>query len=252
MAKADRPLRSTMPRRNTELALLGAAAPIVLLIYALVRGAVGTGVTLVDLWVPAGLLLAFAVAHLAARRFAPGADPALLPIAAVLSGVGIAMLSRLDAAGQGSDLASAQVLWLLAGVGALIATLVLVPSLERVGRYKYSIMLLGLVMLLLPAVVGREINGAKLWLRIGSYSFQPAEVAKILLVLFLAAYLAENREVLSVSTRRVLGVWLPPARQLAPLIVMWAISLVVLIAEKDLGSSLLFFGIFLAMVYVAT
>lgn len=252
MAKAERTPRATMPRRNTELALLGAAAPVVLLVYALVRGAVGAGLTATDLMVPAGLLLAFAIAHLAARRFAPGADPALLPIAALLSGVGIAVISRLDAAGRGSELATAQVLWLLAGVGALIATLVLVPSLERLGRYKYSIMLLGLVLLLLPAVVGREINGAKLWLRIGSYSFQPAEVAKILLVLFLAAYLAENRDVLSVSTRRVFGVWLPPARQLAPLIVMWAISLVVLIAEKDLGSSLLFFGIFLAMVYVAT
>jgi len=241
---------AAMPRRNTELMLLGAAAPAVLLVYGLGRLAVGGSFAASDLLVPAGLLLAFAVAHLAARRFAPGADPALLPIAALLSGIGIAVIARLDTGG--SNLASAQVLWLLAGVAALVATLVLVPSLERLARFKYSIMLLGLALLLLPAVVGREINGAKLWLRIGSYSFQPAEVAKVLVVLFLAAYLAENREVLSVSTRRVLGLWMPPARQLAPLVVMWAVSLVVLIAEKDLGSSLLFFGVFLAMVYVAT
>jgi len=241
---------AAMPRRNTELLLLGAAAPAVLLVYALVRLSVGARFDASDLLVPGGLLLAFVVAHLAARRFAPGADPALLPIAALLSGIGIAVISRLDAGGTG--LASAQVLWLIAGVAALVATLMVVPTLERIGRFKYSIMILGLVLLLLPAVVGREINGAKLWLRIGSYSFQPAEIAKILVVLFLAAYLAENREVLSVSTRRLLGIWLPPARQLAPLVVMWAISLVVLVAEKDLGSSLLFFGVFLVMVYVAT
>jgi cell division protein FtsI/penicillin-binding protein 2/cell division protein FtsW (lipid II flippase) len=241
-----------MPRRNTELALLAAAAPIVLLVFALVRGVDGSALTAGDFLAPVGLIVAFALAHLAARRFAPGADPALLPVAALLSGIGLAVITRLDAAKTGSALAPSQTLWLLAGVAVMVATLALVPSLERLARFKYSIMLLGLVMLLLPAVVGREINGAKLWLRIGSYSFQPAEVAKILIVLFLAAYLAENREVLSVSTRRVLGVWMPPVRQLAPLVVMWAISLVVLVAEKDLGSSLLFFGIFLAMVYVAT
>jgi cell division protein FtsW (lipid II flippase)/cell division protein FtsI/penicillin-binding protein 2 len=243
---------AAMPRRNTELALLLAAAPIVLLVFALVHGADRSALTASDFLVPGGLLLAFAFAHLAARRFAPGADPALLPLAALLCGVGLAVITRLDAAKAGSALASAQVLWLLAGVAALVATLALVPSLERLARFKYSIMLLGLVMMLLPAVIGREINGARLWLRIGPYSFQPAEVAKILIVLFLAAYLAENREVISVSTRRLLGVWLPPARQLAPLLAMWAISLVVLVAEKDLGSSLLFFGIFLVMVYVAT
>jgi cell division protein FtsW (lipid II flippase)/cell division protein FtsI/penicillin-binding protein 2 len=241
-----------LPRRDTELALLGAAAPVVLVAFALVKGATGPTLTATDFLAPLGLLLAFALAHVAARRFAPAADPALLPTAALLSGLGLAMLSRLDVAEAGGDLAGAQSLWLLAGAAALVATLALVPSLERLARFKYSIMLSGLVLLLLPAVVGREINGARLWLRVGGMSFQPAEVAKILVVLFLAAYLAENREVLSVSTRRVFGVWLPPARQLAPLVVMWAVSLVVLVAEKDLGSSLLFFGVFLAMVQVAT
>ncbi|HEY5505931.1 MAG TPA: FtsW/RodA/SpoVE family cell cycle protein, partial [Coriobacteriia bacterium] len=110
----------------------------------------------------------------------------------------------------------------------------------------------GLVLLLMPAVIGREINGAKLWLRIGSFSFQPAEIAKICIVLFLAAYLSEYREVLSVSTRKFLGLHLPAARHLGPLVLMWAVSLVVLVAEKDLGSSLLFFGVFLVMITVAT
>ncbi|HEX9094179.1 MAG TPA: FtsW/RodA/SpoVE family cell cycle protein [Coriobacteriia bacterium] len=251
---ARKPARrlASMPRRNTELLLLLAAAPAILLVFALVHGALGSTLAATDFLVPSGLLLAFAAAHLVARRFAPGADPALLPIAALLSGVGLAVITRLDAATSGSGLASAQVMWLFAGVAALLATLVFVPSLERLGRFKYSIMLLGLTLLLLPAVVGREVNGAKLWLRVLGVSFQPAEIAKVLIVLFLAAYLAENREVLSVSTRRVLGVWLPSARHLGPLLAMWAVSLVILVAEKDLGSSLLFFGVFLSMVYVAT
>jgi peptidoglycan glycosyltransferase len=234
-------------RRNTELVLLLAAAPVVLLIFALVHGAAGRSLEWIDLGVAAGLLAAFVVAHLAVRRLAPAADSVLLPLVALLSGVGLAFITRLDA-----TLAADQLLWLFLGVGVMIGTLLAVPSLERLGRYKYTIMLVGLVLLLLPAVIGVEVNGAKLWLRFGGMSFQPAEIAKVLIVLFLAAYLADFREVLSVSTRRVLGVWLPPARQLGPLVAMWAISLFVLVAEKDLGSSLLFFGMFLVIVYVAT
>ncbi len=237
-----------MSRRNVELLLLAAAAPVVLLLFALVLTAQRKAVvTWQDLAVPAALLLAFFVAHLAARFTAPGADPVLLPVVAVLSGVGLAFITRLDA-----HLAGQQVLWLFVGVGFMIATLAVVPSLERIARYKYTVMLGGVVLLLLPAVIGREVNGAKLWLRFGGVSFQPSEVAKILIVLFLAAYLSEKREVLSVSTRRVAGIWLPPMRQLGPMLAMWLVSLFVLVAEKDLGSSLLFFGVFLVMIYVAT
>ncbi|TLM70910.1 MAG: peptidoglycan glycosyltransferase, partial [Actinobacteria bacterium] len=234
-------------RRDTELLLLLAAMPVIALAFALVHGASDRTVAWTDLAVPGGLLGAFLVAHAVARRFARNADPAALPIAALLSGVGLAFLTRLDPA-----LATAQVLWLFAGVAVMAATLVLVPSLETLARYKYTTALAGVVLLLLPAVIGREVNGAKLWLRVGGMSFQPAEVAKILLVLFFAAYLSENREVLSVSTKRALGVWLPPARRLGPLLAMWAVSLVVLVAERDLGSSLLFFGVFLVMIYAAT
>ena len=234
-------------RRDTELLLLLAAAPAVVLLFVLVHGARGGTVAWPDIVVPLGLLGSFLGAHLAARFLARGADPALLPIAFVLSGIGLAFITRLDA-----ELASSQVLWVLAGVVALVATLAAVPSLERLARYKYTIALAGIVLLVLPAIVGVEVNGAKLWLRFAGLSFQPAEIAKILIVIFLAAYLAEKREVLSVSTRRVLGVWLPPAKHLGPLLFMWALSLVVLIAEKDLGSSLLFFGVFLVMIYTAT
>lgn len=234
-------------RRTTELLLLAAAAPSVLLVFALTAAATGTPLTWAAFLAPTGLITAFAAAHVAARRFAPGADPALLPIALLLSGLGLAVITRLDA-----KLAGPQTLWILAGVGALALTISLLPPLERIARYKYTIMLVALVMLLLPAVIGREVNGAKLWLRIGSMSFQPAEIAKILIVVFLAAYLAEYREVLSVPARKVLGVHLPAARHLGPLLLMWVVSLVVLVAEKDLGSSLLFFGVFLVMITVAT
>ncbi len=234
-------------RRTIELLLLLAAVPPVLLVFALAAGAAHGTLAPSDFFAPAGLLLAFGAAHLAVRRFAPGADPVLLPVTALLSGVGLAMVTRLD-----PSLAAPQTTWLFVGIGVLVLALALVPSLERLGRYKYTLMLGAMVLLLAPAVIGREINGAKLWIHVGSLSFQPAELAKILLVVFLAAYLAEFREVLSVSTRKFMGLNLPRARHLGPLVLMWAVSLIVLVAEKDLGSSLLFFGIFLVMVTVAT
>ena len=234
-------------RRNIELLLLLAAAAPVLLVFALAAGAARGTLALSDFLAPAGLLAAFGAAHLAVRRFAPGADPVLLPVTALLSGIGLAMVARLDPA-----LAGAQTMWLFAGIAVLALALAFVPSLERVARYKYTIMLVALALLLAPALIGTEINGAKLWLRLGSLSFQPAELAKICLVVFLAAYLAEFREVLSVSTRKLAGLHLPRARHLGPLLLMWAVSLIVLVAEKDLGSSLLFFGIFLVMITVAT
>ena len=234
-------------RRDTELMLLLAAAPAVALLFALVHAEAGAALGWREFTVPLGLLGAFIAAHIAARFLAPGADPVLLPIAFALTGIGLAFVTRLD-----PTLAASQVLWVAGGVIALVVTLAAVPSLERLARYKYTIALGGIVLLLLPAVIGVEVNGAKLWLRFAGFSFQPAEVAKVLIVLFLAAYLAENREVLSVSTKRVLGVWLPPLKHLGPLLAMWAISLVVLVAEKDLGSSLLFFGVFLVMLYSAT
>ncbi|MHB1450679.1 MAG: FtsW/RodA/SpoVE family cell cycle protein [Coriobacteriia bacterium] len=234
-------------RRATELLLLLAAAPAVVLLFVLVHGAQGGDVGLPQLLVPLGLFGCFLIAHVAARFLARGADPVLMPIAFLLTGIGLATITRLD-----SELAASQVMWVLAGIVALVATLALVPSLERLARFKYTVALAGIVLLVLPAVIGVEVNGAKLWLRFAGLSFQPAEVAKILIVIFLGAYLAEKREVLSVSTKRALGVWLPPARHFGPLLLMWAASLVVLVAEKDLGSSLLFYGTFLVMLYAAT
>ena len=234
-------------RRNTELVLLLAAALPVLLVFALVETESARAFGWGQLAVPGALLAAFVAAHLAVRRFAPDADAALLPVAFALSGLGLAFVTRLD-----RELAASQVMWLFVGVAALVATLAVVPSLDRLARYKYTVMLSGIALLVLPAVIGREINGAKLWIRFGSFSFQPGEIAKILIVIFLAAYLAEHREMLSVSTRRIFGMKLPEPRTMGPLLFMWAASLFVLVFERDLGSSLLLFGTFLVMIYAAT
>ncbi|MBI5231657.1 MAG: FtsW/RodA/SpoVE family cell cycle protein [Coriobacteriales bacterium] len=235
--------------RNIELALLLAAAPPVLIAFGLVDASQSETLAWASFIVPLLLLAAFAAAHLAVRVFAPAADPGLLPITFALSGIGLAFVTRLD-----PELAASQVVWLFAGVAALVVTLIAVRSLEALARYKYSIMLLSIALLVLPVLpgIGREINGARLWLNLGPFSFQPGEIAKVLIVIFLAAYLAEKREMLSVSTKRVLGVWVPPARALGPVLLMWMASLFVLVFERDLGSSLLLFGIFLVMIYVAT
>ena len=250
-AHVARPQGPTQPRgltrRTTELLLLLAASPVVILLFALAILASNEPLDLSSLAVPLGLFTAFLVMHLAVRWLAPGADPALLPICFVISGIGIAFVMRLAPA-----LASRQILWLFVSIAAMIATLFVIRSVKRLGEYKYTILLCGLILLLLPAVAGTEISGSRIWLSLAGFSFQPGEIAKILIVIFLAAYLAENREMLSVSGHRVGRLNLPNLRTLAPLIVMWGISLVIVIFERDLGSALLFFGVFIAMLYVGT
>lgn len=234
-------------RRNRELILLIAAALPALLIFALVGAQASKNFSWEYLTVPLCLFGLFAAAHIALRYLAPNADPALLPIAFLLCSIGVAFITRLS-----PDKAFTQIAWLFISIIALIAVLAFVPSLERLGTYKYILMTVGIVLMMLPAFIGREINGSKLWLRLGPLSIQPGEIARILIILFLAAYLAENREMLSISTRKFLGIPLPELKTLGPLVFMWAISFLVLIAEKDLGSSLLFFCIFLIMLYCAT
>lgn len=208
-----------------------------------------TPLTINSFAVPIALVVSFVVAHIALRRFAPNADPALLPIAFLLCGIGICFVLRLapDAAGH-------QIIWLFAGIALMIATIILVPSIERLGHYKYTCLLIGLVLLLLPIVpiIGVEYNGSRIWLSVFGFSFQPGEIAKIFIVLFLAAYLADNREMLSVMHSTRAGIKYPDFRALIPLIAMWIIALLIVVFERDLGSALLFFGIFLVMLYVCT
>ncbi|MBQ9058917.1 MAG: FtsW/RodA/SpoVE family cell cycle protein [Atopobiaceae bacterium] len=234
-------------RRTTELLLLVVGALSVLLIYGMYIVNTGTELSVQSLAVPIGLFLAFAAAHVSIRFLAPEADPAILPIVFVLSGIGISFVTRLA-----PNLAINQVIWLFVAIAAMIVTLFFVRRLEDLARYKYTIGLIGVVLLLLPALIGGERGGSKLWLFLGPFSFQPGELAKVLIVLFLASYLAQNRELLSVSNIKLGPVSLPRPRMLMPMVLMWGISLLVVIFERDLGSAVLSFAIFVIMLYVAT
>lgn len=234
-------------RRNTELLLLCLAAVPVLLLYAMYVVDSSAQLSLSTLGVPLGLFGAFAAAHVAIRFLAPGADSAILPIVFALSGTGITFLTRLA-----PDSAVSQVVWLFLSVAAMVVVLAVVRDLDSLADYKYTLGVAGVVLLVLPMIVGTEQNGSKLWIYIGSFSFQPGEFAKIAITLFLAFYLASNREALSASMRRIGPVTLPRLRMLLPLLVMWGISLLVVVFERDLGSALLFFAFFVIMIYVAT
>ncbi|WP_322755487.1 FtsW/RodA/SpoVE family cell cycle protein [Frankia sp. Cas3] len=204
------------------------------------------------------------LAHLAVRRFAPAADPILLPLVAALNGLGLVMIYRLDLARAAAAVragkhvpagtAQLQLVWTLLALIVFVLVLAVVRDHRTLSRYAYTAGLVGLVFLLLPAMplIGATINGARLWLRIGPFTFQPSEISKIILMIFFAGYLVNKRDVLSVVSRSFLGMHFPRARDLGPVLVAWLASLGVLVVEKDLGSSLLFFGMFLVILYVAT
>lgn len=236
-----------MSRRTTELLLLIAAAFPVTLLYAMYVVTTGAALSFQTLAVPLGLFAAFAAAHIGVRIFAPGADPAILPVVFTLSGIGITFVTRLQ-----PDASLGQLIYLFLGVALMVGTLAVVKNLEVVKRYKYVLGIAGIILLVLPMFIGTEIYGSKLWIKIGGFQFQPGEFAKVLIVLFLAGYLAENRELLSISNRTVLGIKFPRLRLLYPLFIVWGVCLLVVAFERDLGSALLFYTIFLIMLYVAT
>jgi cell division protein FtsW (lipid II flippase) len=195
------------------------------------------------------LAIFFVITHIVTRRFAPQADPLILPLAVTLNVLGVAAIYRLSP----KELGPTQVTWTLLGVACFIATLVVVRDHNILARYKYILGFVGVGLLLLPITpLGRTVNGARLWVGFGSFQFQPGELAKICLVVFFAAYLAERKELLAVASRRVAGLHVPDIKHFGPLLVMWGLSLAVMFFEKDLGSSLLFFSIFLVMLYIAT
>ena len=193
-----------------------------------------------------GLCLA---THLVIRARLPDADPFLFPLVALLAAFGVVMLFRLD-----EGLARDQANWFVVGLIAFSATIVFLRDYEVLERYRYLIATAGIVLLLLPRLpgLGETTNEAFLSVSIGPLSFQPTELAKICIVIFLASYLNEKREVLVVGARTVAGVVLPPLKHLGPLLVIWGAAMVMLVFIRDLGSSLMFFGAFLAMIYVAT
>ena len=232
-----------------ELALLIIAAPIVIILFGSLVVANGGELSVNTLGVPLGIFAAFVGAHLAMRRFAENTDPAILPITFALSGIGIAYVTRLA-----PDLAVRQVVWLFLGIACMVAVLIWLRNIEKVANYKYTLIIVGVLLLLSPLlpVVGTEIYGSRIWLTFAGFSFQPGELAKIFIVLFLGGYLAQNREMLSVFTLRLGPLRLPDLRTLMPLLFMWGISMIIVIFEKDLGSAVVVFLVFLAMLYVAT
>ncbi|MGH9184026.1 MAG: FtsW/RodA/SpoVE family cell cycle protein [Acidimicrobiales bacterium] len=236
-------------RRNTELGLVLLGAVITAGIYTL--ASLGTAASLPADIVPfLGVVLGLVgLAHVATRRMAPAADAVLLPIAGLLNGIGYVWIARLD-----EDLAALQATWTAIGVAAFVGTLALVRETRDLDRYRYTFMVVGVSLLLVPLlpVVGATINGARIWVRLGPLSFQPGEFAKITLAIFFASYLVERREVLGMATSRWGPIGLPDLRQLGPVLLAWGASLVVISAEKDLGSSLLFFALFVIMLWVAT
>jgi len=230
------------------------------LLFLLVFLLAAVGTILVDLPDVAGasigallltgiLFLLFLAAYLAYRLFLPEADYFLLPCVFFLVSLGTIMIYRLK-----PGLVWLQLLWVGIGILALTFTLILFgkKNYRFLENYKYICALIGIILLLSPVFFGKEIGGAKLWLRIGPISFQPAEIAKLFIIIFLAAYLKDKSELLSTATRKLRGISIPDPKHFGPLLVMWGISLAILVLEKDLGTSLLFFGVFLAMLYVAT
>jgi cell division protein FtsW (lipid II flippase) len=248
-------------RRNTELALLGFAVVITLAAQCIVDLTV-TGSLRAELATFGGWFTAlWAVLHVVVRRFAPYADPLLLPAVALLSGLGLTMIHRLDLAAEQLDAAvtredaPVQLIWATLGAALFVAVLVVLRDHRLLSRFAYTLALVGLVLLALPAVLPAsisEVYGAKIWIRVAGFSIQPGEFAKICLVVFFAAYLVDKRDVLALASRRVMGLEVPRARDLGPVLVAWAMSILVLVFERDLGSSLLLFGIFIVMLYVAT
>jgi len=236
-------------RRNTELGLMLMAGVLTAGAYTL--AGLGRSASLPANLVPFLLVILglLAVAHVATRRLAPSADGILLPLAGLLNGVGYVFIARLD-----PDLAGFQALWTAMGVAAFVATLALVRRARDIERLRYTFALIGIALLLMPLLpgIGQNINGARLWVKLGSVTFQPGELAKIALAVFFASYLVEKQPLLAMGTQKIAGVWLPNIRHFGPIILAWAFSLVVMFFEKDLGSSLLFFALFITMLWVAT
>jgi len=257
--------RTTPRRRGTELVLLVFAGMIAVGAYVAVDLGARSELpaNLVSYAVTFGVFLL--IAHLVVRRYAPYADPVLLPAVAAVNGLGLALIHRLDLedTGAGRTLggfaptgdSAVQLVWTAIGVALFIAVLILIPDHRGLQRWTYTAMAAGLVLLALPALLPAsmsEVNGARIWIRLAGFSIQPGEFAKLLLIVFFAGYLVVKRDVLALAGRRFVGIDLPRGRDLGPIVVAWLASLLILVRERDLGTSLLFFGVFVVMLYVAT
>jgi cell division protein FtsW (lipid II flippase) len=240
--------------RRRELSLLIGATLVSCGAAALLQLSQTPDVALAALTPVLAVAAAGGVAHVAVRALAPHADPLLLPLAVLLNGLGIVFVRRVDLATDGS-LAVTQTVWSIVSIGAMCGLLLAVRELRQLGRYQYTFGLLTIVLLLLPLVPGitaGTINGAQLWVRVAGMTIQPGELAKLTMIVFLAGYLERNRALLSVATQRIGPLLLPAPRYLAPVLAAAGVALVVMAGLRDLGSALLFFGAFVAVLYVAT
>ncbi len=270
--RADGPHTSHRPPtgRAAELGLLILVALIVTSALTLVELNQNRALSWDLAWYGGAFLAVYAIAHFIVRSLAPFADPLLLPLVALLNGLGLVMIHRLDLAAavsatlRGRNVprpeATAQLVWTGVGLVFFLIVLTLVKHHSVLQQYTYTLALIGLVFLATPAILGvfsrtlaPTINGANIWIRVpGLFSIQPAEFTKIALIVFTASYLSSKRTVLSTAGKRILGLVLPRARDLGPLIIAVVVALGVLFYGKDLGTALLLFGVFLAMVYFAT
>ncbi|OSC71324.1 cell division protein FtsW [Streptomyces sp. alain-838] len=253
MAQADTPAPvARLPRRRgVELALILMAVLLSVFGYCnvglaqhgtLPPGAAGYG---------AGLGVLALLAHLAVRLRAPYADPLLLPIGVLLNGLGLVLIYRLDLETPGDRAAPTQLVWSTLGVALFIVVVLLLRDHRVLQRYAYVCVAAALVLLTVP-IFFPAVNGARIWIRVEGFSIQPGEFAKVLLAVFFAAYLAANRSALAYAGRRVWRLQLPTGRVLGPIVAVWLVSVGVLVLERDLGTSLLFFGLFVVLLYVAT
>ena len=251
-------LREPARARNLELVLLVIACGICGGAMVLVQ--LGTKGRVFDtsvLWTAASILGLALVMHVILRVVAKNADPFILPVALVLNGIGIAEIYRIDIHNGVSGWAAIgvkQIAWTLLAMVFAIITILLVRNHRFLQRYRYIFMLLTIVLLLLPMLpgIGTNIGGARVWIRIGPFSFQPGELAKITMALFFAGYLVTARDSLSIVGRKFLGMTFPRARDLGPILIIWGVAMSVLVFQRDLGTALLYFGLFLVMIYVAT
>lgn len=235
-------------RRTREAGFLIAPALIGLLGAASVASAQAGGLDLGPLPAAGAIIGVFVLMHVALRFLAPHADPYLLPLVGVLVAIGLVELSRID-----PDLAADQAIWIAVGATVFVAVLVLVRDHRVLQNYSYLIGLSAVGLLVVTMLFGTRINGAKLWISIGGgQTIQLGELAKVLIVIFLAGYLRDRREVLAIPTSRILGVPVPPLRHLAPVLVFVGLALAAVVVLNDFGTALLFVGVFLAMLYLAT
>lgn len=258
------PPRELPTRRGTELAMLGFAALIVTCAFVLVQINQEQDLSWSILWYGMAYMALFAIAHFAVRRWAPYADPLILPCVALLNGIGLVMIYRIDLASAqkaiqtGDDYSSVapkQVLFTALALVLFLAVLIVVSDHRTLTRYGYISGLLGVIALALPAVLPAslsQVNGAKVWIKLPGFSIQPGEFAKILLLVFFASFLVTKRDLFMVAGKKVLGVELPRARDLGPIVIAAFAAMCILMFEKDLGQSLLLFGMVLVLLYVAT